>query len=143
MANIQDNSHNNTSNQTAPISSNNHVPSGVGAGSIVQPAQSASVCVFKFTDLNTAINSLNFPDKNSVNECFFQENFNRLLDLIRTKMVHANGTNNNYCRVLTAETAGYKATVVTSVKSFLTNKGYAITEIENSDGVSTGWKITW
>ncbi len=126
MANTQDNSSNNTGNQVAPISSNNHV-----AG------------VFRFTDLNMAINSLNFPDKNSVNECFFQENFNRLLDLIRGKMVHANSTNLNCCRVLTAETAEYKATVVTSVKSFLTNKGYAITEIENPDGVSTGWKLSW
>ncbi len=137
MANNQDNSHNNTSNQAAPISSNNHVPSGVGV------SQSAPVCVFKFTDLNTAINSLNFPDKNSVNECFFQENFNRLLDLIRGKMVHANGTNNNCCRILTTETTGYKPNVITSVKSFLTNKGYAITEIENADGVSTGWKLSW
>jgi|LauGreDrversion4_2_1035121.scaffolds.fasta_scaffold04848_9 hypothetical protein len=138
MANIQDNLHNITGCQAAPISSNIHVVGGV------QPAQQANQTgVFKFTDLNSVINSLNFPDKNSVNECFFQENFNRLLGLVRTKMVQANSTNNNFCRVLTADTASYKEIVVTSVKSFLTNKGYVITEIENHDGISTGWKLMW
>ncbi len=58
-------------------------------------------------------------------------------------MVHANSTNLNWCRVLTADTANYKPNVVTSVKSFLTNKGYAITEIENAEGVNTGWKLSW
>ncbi len=138
MANTQDNTHNITGSQAAPVSSNIPVVGGV------QPAQQVQqTSVFKFTDLNSVINSLNFPDKNSVNECFFQENFNRLLNLIRTKMVQANSTNTSYCRVLPADTTGYKELVVTSVKSFLTNKGYSIVEIENADGGSTGWKLSW
>ncbi len=136
MANTQDNSSNNTGNPTTIISYNQVV-----AG--IDNIQTAPKNIFNFTDLSKAIDSISFPDKNSVNECFFQENFNRLLNLIRTKMVQANSSNNNYCRVIPADTAGYKDLVVTSVKSFLTNKGYAITEIENADGVSTGWKLSW
>jgi hypothetical protein len=133
MANVQDNSNNNTGIQSI------HVSSCVDSNQLNQLNNN----VFKFTDLNLAINSLNFPDKGRLNECFFQENFNRLLHLIRIKMVDANALNNNFCRVLTADTANYKPNVVSSVKSFLIGKGYAISEIENPDGVSTGWKLTW
>jgi hypothetical protein len=102
-----------------------------------------SASVFRFTDLNSVVNSLNFPDKASLNECFFQENFNRLLHLVRTRMIDANTFNNNFCRILNPDTANYKPNVVTSVKSFLIGKGYVISEIETPDGIPSGWKLTW
>jgi hypothetical protein len=142
MANKQNNLNNTTGTESAPLLNSSVVPVAFPVVSTNQSEQS-NPNVFRFSDLTCAVNTLNWPDKDRVNEFFYQENFNRLLHLIRYKMVEANTTNNNFTRILTADTTGFKSNVIVAVKAFLVNKGYSITEIENMDGVNAGWKLSW
>jgi len=99
--------------------------------------------VFKFTDINSTVSGSTFPDKTNLVSILTQEHFNRLLQLIKTKILNASLENLNFIRILNPETIQFKGTIVTGVKTFLSGKGYTITDIEDVVGQTIGWKLSW
>ena len=127
-------------------SSSDNLPSQVGVQN-VQPAQAADnqapSSVFKFTDPNSKVTGNTFPSRNNLVEILSEDQFNRILQMIKSKILNAALENVTSIRVMVADVAQFKAQIVTNVKAFLAGKGYTITEIEDSVGQSTGWKLTW
>jgi hypothetical protein len=99
--------------------------------------------VFKFTDINSTVSGSTFPDKTNLVSILTQEHFNRLLQLIKTKILNASLENLNFIRIHNPETMQFKATTITGVKTFLSGKGYTITDIEDVVGQILGWKLSW
>jgi len=112
-------------------------PSGLQANP--QPNQN----VFKFTDYNSKVTGNTFPSRENLIEILYENQFNCILQLIKTKILNVANENLNSIRVLVPDVAHFKPQIVTSVKTWLTDKGYTITEIEDANGQSTGWKLSW
>lgn len=99
--------------------------------------------VFKFTDYNSKVTGNTFPSRENLIEILYENQFNCILQLIKTKILNAENANLNSIRVLVSDISQFKAQIVTNVKAWLTGKGYTITEIEDGNGQSTGWKLWW
>ena len=99
--------------------------------------------VFQFTSNNSQVTRDTFPDKTTLVTMITQDQFNRLLQVIKTKIINASILNLEFIRILNTETTQFKAATITCVKTFLSNKSYSITEIEDATGQSTGWKLGW
>lgn len=92
---------------------------------------------------DTSATRLNFPSAAQFQQLCAKNNFNRVLDMVKSKMFAANGCFQSFARVTNADTTPFPATIVKDVKDFLVSQGYTITEIEDGVGVSQGWKLSW
>lgn len=127
-------------------SNSDNLPSLVVGGN-AQSAQvldvQASGTVFKFTDLNSKVTGNTFPSRANLVELLAEDQFNRILQLVKTKILNASNENLNSIRVMVADVTQFKVQIVSNVKTWLTGKGYTITEIEDVTGQSIGWKLSW
>lgn len=95
-----------------------------------------------FTEVNK-INANNFPSSNILNSLLDEQNFNKILLLIRGKIIEANTRNDQYIRMMNPELISFNQKIVDSVKKFLLQKEYIITNIENENLALIGWKLSW
>ena len=124
-------------------SNSDNLPNQVVAGN-AQPAQPAQApSVFKFTDPNSKVTGNTFPSRANLVEILDEDQFNRILQLVKTKILNASNENLTSIRVMVADVAQFKTQIVTNVKTWLGGKGYTITEIEDAVGQPTGWKLSW
>lgn len=117
------------------LTNSNNLPS-------TQPVQ-VNQSVFNFTDMNSNITENTFPNKDNLIEILKEDQINRILKMIKNKILIASIENNTSIRVLLIDTNMFKISNVTFVKTFLVNKGYVITEIEGVAGEQIGWKLSW
>ena len=102
-----------------------------------------NIQVFNFTDPNSIISKVTFPNKCSLNNILYENQFNRLLQLIKVYINSASVENINYIRILNSQTTQYTSNIISNVKSFLKNKDYIIIDIEDINSNSIGWKLSW
>ncbi len=95
-----------------------------------------------FNDI-TKITANNFPSGSALTNLLDEQNFNRILVTIRGKIIEANTRNEKYIRIMNPELVAYSQKLVDNVKKFLLQKEYIITNIENDNLVSIGWKLSW
>lgn len=110
-----------------------------------QPVAAQSVTAqptFEFKE-GVAITREDFPSVAQFKRICEINNFNRLLDMLKQRMILANNSNQPYARVVVSDYSCFPAGTVTEVKSFLVEKGYRITEIEDANGNPQGWKWSW
>jgi hypothetical protein len=127
-------------------SNSDNLPSQIVAGnapSMQVPDVQASGTVFKFTDPNSKVTGNTFPSRANLVEILTEDQFNRILQLVKTKILNASNENLSSIRVMVADVAQFKVQIVSNVKNWLVGKGYTITEIEDATGQSTGWKLSW
>jgi len=91
----------------------------------------------------TQVTRQTFPSASKSRLIFYEMNFNRLLDIIKNKMVNANNINTTFIKLLTNEIATFAANITTDVIKFLGEQEYTIVEIEDVNGIRVGWKISW
>ena len=92
---------------------------------------------------NTIVTSDTFPSLVQLQQVFYTEDFNNLLNIIKNRIIAAKRTNFIVARILNNDITNFPLQVVTDVKVLLRNRGYNITEIEDANGISTGFKITF
>ena len=89
------------------------------------------------------LNSSTFPTKNNLNLALYEYNFNKMLVIIRCKIVEANNRNEQYIRVMNPDLNMFNIKIVDDVKKFLSQKEYNISNIENENNILLGWKLSW
>ena len=90
---------------------------------------------------NLQVTRENFPNARELQLIFQQEQFNQLLSIVKTAMIHAKNMNLNQARIMNNDMINLPVPIIRDVKDFLREKNYKITEIEDVGGISTGWKI--
>jgi len=98
---------------------------------------------FNFTDTTSIVNRDTFPCKQELNELFNENQFNRLLQYIKTQINTAQLENINFVRILNTQVLQYTPQIIANIKLFLTNKHYTIVDIEDIDNNTIGWKFSW
>jgi hypothetical protein len=106
-----------------------------------QPAQPAGSAID--FGLETSATRENFPTADQFKRMCTRINFNRVLDMVKHKLFHANTCNQTFIRVMHPDTISFPTDSVNDVKTFLVSQGFTIVEIEDGVGVSQGWKLTW
>jgi len=98
---------------------------------------------FNFTDTTSIVTRDTFPCKQELNELFNENQFNRLLQYIKTQINTAQLENINFVRILNTQVQHYTPQIIANIKLFLTNKHYTIVDIEDIDNNTIGWKFSW
>jgi hypothetical protein len=96
----------------------------------------------EFLNINIK-SSDNFPSAQDLKTMLDTNNFNRVLELIRLRIIDANNRNENFIRINNPEFIGFTNKTICDVKSFLVNKGYIIANIENDNLAQIGWRLSW
>ena len=99
--------------------------------------------VFNFIDPNSIVSRNTFPNKQELNEQFNEDQFNRLLQYIRTLINNARLENINFVRILNTLITHYTPQIISDVKLYLQNKQYIIVDIEDANANYVGWKLSW
>ena len=99
--------------------------------------------VFNFIDPNSIVSRNTFPNKQELNEQFNEDQFNRLLQYIRTLINNARLENINFVRILNTLITHYTSQIILDVKIYLQNKQYIIVDIEDANAIYIGWKLSW
>ena len=88
------------------------------------------------------LNEETFPTQIEMGRFLLKERIHSLLTLIRAKMLFV--TNEDTFIILNMdELQIYTSEIIAKVKTILITKGYTITERENTNGISCGFKINW
>jgi hypothetical protein len=121
-------------------SDNSTVPSAVVAANPSQPCSKESE---KSSFVNNRVSRGSFLSRNQVKNILEEHNFNRILEIIKLKMLTANQSNNTMIKIQNSELTNFQPTMVDNVKEFLMGLDYKITDIEDPNGILTGWSISW
>jgi hypothetical protein len=92
---------------------------------------------------DTSATRQNFPSATQFKQLCALHNFNRVLDLVKSKMFAANISFLTVARIMNHDFASFPSDIVKDVKEFLVTQGFTITDIEDAAGISQGWKLTW
>jgi hypothetical protein len=99
--------------------------------------------VFRFADLNSIVTRDLFPSKCELNKILIEDQFNRLLQFIKLQINNSYLENKNFVRILNTQIQQYSPQIISDIKLYLQDKKYIITDIEDSDTNSIGWKVYW
>ena len=99
--------------------------------------------IFNFIDPISIVSRNTFPNKQELNEQFNEDQFNRLLQYIKTQINNARLENINFVRILNTVITHYTPQIILDVKLYLQNKQYTIVDIEDANSIYVGWKLSW
>ena len=95
------------------------------------------------TFFSNEITRENFPTANNLTNILYNYNFNKLLTIIKDKIIIANMNNNNYIKLLNNDLLNILQNIINDVKTFLINNGYQIILVEDTNNINIGLKIQW
>lgn len=87
------------------------------------------------------INRNNFPSADNLRSIIYNNNFNRFLNIVKTKIDAVN--NLNYIRILNNELVNIPVDIIIEGKIYLSNSGYKIIQLEDVANTSIGFKVEW
>lgn len=99
-------------------------------------------CIKQFNE-NTQTTRDSFPSLNELQQIFYKEDFNNLLNIIKNRIIMAKRANTNFSRINIPELLNIPQAVISDVKNFLRNMGYIITDVEDNTGIPSGFKIAF
>lgn len=99
-------------------------------------------CIKQFNE-NIQTTRDSFPSLNELQEIFYKEDFNNLLNTIKNRIIMAKRVNTNFARINMPELMNISQAVITDVKQFLRNMGYIVTDVEDNAGIASGFKVAF
>lgn len=92
----------------------------------------------------TNITTETFPNIDDLQEIFYKDDFNRVLNIVKNRIIQAKTNNLNYAKLYNVDFINIPEKVMIDVKIFLCQeRGYSVSEIENNEGNATGWKLSF
>jgi hypothetical protein len=89
-------------------------------------------------------NRVTFPHLNELQQIFYEDDFNTILNIIKNRIIMARRTNNKDARILHNELMNISQPIINDVKLYLKNeRGYIITEIEDINNNYVGFKVSF
>lgn len=89
------------------------------------------------------VTSLTFPNKNKLKSLIFESNFNKFINLLKSRMISAISLNQTFVLIKNIDIESNTLITFSDVKKFLVEKCYIINELEDVTGNRVGWRISW